>query len=84
MTATLERIHRQRRNKARVALLMARDALEAAQGRIAALTVAVGRGVYNDAMHTSAMAEIDRAVRELNRAEVNARYMDDEGDDHAA
>lgn len=84
MNATVEHIDRHKRLAARIALLMASEALDNARVRVDALAGAVSRGHYSDTMHATALSHIDQAVRELKRAEAHTMFLDNEDGDHAA
>jgi hypothetical protein len=84
MSTTVQDIRERERTRASLAYLMALDALDAAQARVAALAHKAKRGVFNEPMHLAALGNLERAVSELRRAEQHTRGMVEEGGPDAA
>jgi hypothetical protein len=79
-TTTLDTAREKKRVRASLALLMALDSLDVAQGRIRALSVKAQRGIYSEALHLEAVGNLHRALEELGRAHVETAAMPDEQD----
>lgn len=80
MTTTVDKAREKDRVRSSLALLMALDALDVAQGRITALAMKAQRGIYNEALHMEAVGNLERALIELRRAHAQTASMPDEAD----
>jgi hypothetical protein len=78
ITTTTDKVREQRRVRTSLALMMALDSLDVAQGRLRALVAKAERGIYSEALHMEAVGNLDRALLEMARAYAASASMPDE------
>jgi len=80
MTTTIDKIREQQRVRTTLALVMALDSLDLAHARIKALLMKAERGTYDDGLHTAGVADLNRALLELRKADAASAAMPDVAD----
>lgn len=77
MTTTLDKAREKHRIRTSLALLMALDSLDVAQGRVKALARMAQQGVYSERLHMEALGNLDRALLEMRKAHAASASMPD-------
>ena len=84
MTTTIDTIRERQRVRTALALVMALDSLDLAHARIKALLMKAENGIYDDGLHQSGVADLNRALLELRKADAASAAMPDVADRGAA